>query len=183
MKIAVTSTGTDMDSPVDSRFGRCPYLAVVDLESGQLEAVVNPFQNASGGAGIQAAQWVVGKGVGALLTGSCGPKASAVLEDADIEVISGVSGSVREAAERFKHTRRDSSTPAAAGAETDITPRGWGRRIGSGPGAGQSSGRCSSQGSRRGPGHGGRGGGRKGGGCGPGGGRERGGGLGGISRV
>jgi predicted Fe-Mo cluster-binding NifX family protein len=176
MKIAVTSTGTDMDSPVDPRFGRCPYLAVVDLESGQLEAVVNPFQNASGGAGIQAAQWVVGKGVGALLTGSCGPKASAILEDADIEVISGVSGSVREAAESFKHTRRDSSTSAATGGETDITPHGWGRRIGSRPGAGQGSG--------RGPGHGGRGGGRRGGsGCGSGGGRGRGGGLGGVSRV
>jgi predicted Fe-Mo cluster-binding NifX family protein len=176
MKIAVTSTGTDMDSPVDPRFGRCPYLAVVDLESGQLEAVVNPFQNASGGAGIQAAQWVVGKGVGALLTGSCGPKASAVLEDADIEVISGVSGSVREAVESFKHTSRDSSTSAAVGGETDIIPRGWGRTIGSEAGAGQGSG--------RGPGHGGRGGKRKGGsGCGPGGGRGRGGGLGGISRV
>jgi predicted Fe-Mo cluster-binding NifX family protein len=176
MKIAVTSTGTDMDSSVDPRFGRCPYLAVVDLESGQLEAVVNPFQNSSGGAGIQAAQWVVGKGVGALLTGSCGPKASAVLEDADIEVISGVSGSVREAAKSFKHTRRDLSTSAAAGGETDIAPRGGGRTIGSGPDSGQGSG--------RGPGHGGRRGGRRGGsGCGPGGGRGRGGGLGGVSRV
>jgi hypothetical protein len=110
------------------------------------------------------------------LTGSCGPKVSAVLEDADIEVISGVSGSVREAAESFKHTRRDLSTSAAAGGETDITPHGWGRRFGSGPDSGQGSG--------RGPGHGGRGGGRRGGsGCGPGGGRGRGGGLGGVSRV
>jgi hypothetical protein len=29
MKIAITSTGTDMDSPVDPRFGRGPYLAIV----------------------------------------------------------------------------------------------------------------------------------------------------------
>jgi predicted Fe-Mo cluster-binding NifX family protein len=149
MKIAVTSTGTDMDSPVDPRFGRCPYFAVVDLESGQLEAVVNPFQNASGGAGIRAAKWVVDKVVGVLLTGSCGPRICAILEEADIEVISGVSGSIREAAESFKHTSRDSFTPVATGAETNIIPRGWGRRIGSGPEAGRGSG-C-------GPAHGGRG--------------------------
>ena len=159
MKIAITSTGTDMDSPVDPRFGRCPYLAIVDLESGQLEAEANPFQNASGGAGVQAAQWVVEKGVGALLTGSCGPKATAVLEDADIRVINGISGGIREVVENFKHTPHDSSTPVAADVETDITPRGWERRNGSGPGAG------------RGRGHGGWGGGRGGGrGCGDGGG-------------
>lgn len=161
MKIAVTSTGPDMDSAVDPRFGRCPYLAIVDLESGQLEAVANPFQNASGGAGTQAAQWVVDKGVGALLTGSCGPKASAVLEDADIQVVNGVSGSIREAVENFKHIPRDSTSPVAADVETDIAPRGRGRRNGSGVGAG------------RGPGRGGGRGG--GGGRGPGGGRGRGG--------
>jgi predicted Fe-Mo cluster-binding NifX family protein len=164
MKIAITSTGADRNSPVDPRFGRCPYLAIVDLESGQLEAVANPFQNASGGAGIQAAQWVVEKGVGALLTGSCGPRASAVLEDADIRVINGISGSIREAVETFKRTPHGSSTPVAADVEADITPSGWGRRNGSGPGAG------------RGWGHGGRGGGRGGGGRGSRGGRGRGGG-------
>lgn len=42
MKIAITSTGTTMNSEVDPRFGRSPYVAFVDLETGQLEALANP---------------------------------------------------------------------------------------------------------------------------------------------
>lgn len=51
MQIAITSTGTTMDSPVDPRFGRSPYIAFLDLETGELEALVNPFEEASGGPG------------------------------------------------------------------------------------------------------------------------------------
>jgi predicted Fe-Mo cluster-binding NifX family protein len=69
MKVAITSTGTTMDSLVDPRFGRSPYIAFVDLEKGQLEALANPFENASDGAGVEAAQWVLDKGAAAFVDG------------------------------------------------------------------------------------------------------------------
>ena len=130
MKIAITSTGTAFDSAVEPRFGRCPYFALVDTESGAFEAKTNPFRDAASGAGIQAAQWVVDQGVGALLTGHCGPKAAAVLDDADIRIVEEVAGTVREAATRYSHEGQ-----AVARSEAEPLSRGQG--YGGGPGAGQ----------------------------------------------
>lgn len=54
MKIPVSSTGQHLDVPVDPGFGRCAYFAILDTESGVLEATTNPFREAAGGAGTQA---------------------------------------------------------------------------------------------------------------------------------
>ncbi|MFO8113324.1 MAG: NifB/NifX family molybdenum-iron cluster-binding protein [Desulfosalsimonadaceae bacterium] len=98
MKIAISSKGKDLDSPVDPRFGRAPYFIVVDTDSLEYEAVDNGANmNAFKGAGIQAAATVSQKGAKALLTGHCGPKAFQALEAAQIKVANDVSGTVREA--------------------------------------------------------------------------------------
>ena len=41
MKIAVSSTGPELDDLVDPRFGRCSYYVVVDPETLSFEAVPN----------------------------------------------------------------------------------------------------------------------------------------------
>ena len=76
MKIAVTSLGESLDSPIDQRFGRARFFVLYDLESGEW-TVHDNTQNleAAQGAGIQAAQHVVNLGVEAVITGHCGPKA------------------------------------------------------------------------------------------------------------
>jgi predicted Fe-Mo cluster-binding NifX family protein len=167
MKIAVTSKGTSMDSPVDPRFGRSPYIAFVDLQTDQLEALANPFADASGGAGVQAAQFVLDQGARALLTGHCGPRASTVLSDAGVQVVNGASGTVREAVESYRQTEKVSADAAASkvDAEPALPGRGPGGGFGRGLGRGAGGG---GGGRRRGPG--GRFGGGRGGGRGPGGG-------------
>ena len=102
MKIAVTARGDDFDSQVDPRFGRCATFLVVDTESMEFEAAPNANASAGGGAGIQSAQLVADRDVGVVLTGNCGPNAFRTLEAAGIEVIVGVSGTVREAVEQYK---------------------------------------------------------------------------------
>lgn len=87
MKMAITATGTGLDAAVDPRFGRCACFVLVDRDSGAVETVANPFQDAAGGAGTQTAQWVVNQGVDAVLTGQCGPKATAVIEDAGVRIV------------------------------------------------------------------------------------------------
>jgi predicted Fe-Mo cluster-binding NifX family protein len=167
MKIAVTSTGTSMDSPVDPRFGRSPYIAFVDIQTGELEALANPFADASGGAGIQAAQFVLDHGAGALLTGHCGPRASTVLSDAGVQVVNGISGTVGEAVASFRKTEKGTSDAAASRADVEPALSGGGRGGGFGRGLGRGAG-GGGGGRRRGPG--GRFGGGRGGGRGPGGG-------------
>ena len=102
MKIAITSTGTDLNSNVDPRFGRPPYFLIVDTDTMQFEAIENPNVDAMGGAGIQSAQLVANKGVAAVLTGSCGPNAFQTLQAAGVKVITGVVGTVNEAIQRYK---------------------------------------------------------------------------------
>jgi predicted Fe-Mo cluster-binding NifX family protein len=103
MKVAVTSKGILLDSEVDPRFGRAPYILIVDTDTWAFEAVDNSDNvNAFKGAGIQAATMVSDKGVEVLMTGYCGPKAFATLEAAAVKVVSDVSGKVRDAVLAFK---------------------------------------------------------------------------------
>jgi len=101
-KICVTSQSDNLDSDVDPRFGRCKYFIVVDLDTLEFEAIDNSNINASGGAGIQSGQFMADKGVKSVLTGNVGPNAFQTLKAAGIEIITGASGTVREAVERYK---------------------------------------------------------------------------------
>jgi len=98
MKVAVTATGTGLDSPVDPRFGRAPYILIVDSETMTGEALDNKENmNALKGAGIQAATMVSDHGAEILLTGHCGPNAFKALQAANVKVANDASGTVREA--------------------------------------------------------------------------------------
>ena len=102
MKIAVTSTGTDLDSQVDPRFGRALYILIVDSETFDFEVLDNKENvNALKGAGIQAASMVNDKGAEVLLTGFCGPNAFKALKAAKIGVANDADGSVKDAVKAY----------------------------------------------------------------------------------
>ncbi|MGD2201678.1 MAG: NifB/NifX family molybdenum-iron cluster-binding protein, partial [Candidatus Bathyarchaeota archaeon] len=101
MKVAVSTSGNDLSSPVDARFGRCSSFIVLDTETMEFEVVPNRGVGSAHGAGIQAAQLIASKGVKAVLTGNIGPNAFAALSTSSIQVVSGVSGTVGDAVERF----------------------------------------------------------------------------------
>jgi len=102
MKVAISANAPGLDADVDPRFGRCQYFAVGDPDTMKFEFIENASMTAGGGAGISAAQGIVDKGVKAVLTGNCGPNAYQVLDAAGIQVITGVSGKVKQAAEDFQ---------------------------------------------------------------------------------
>jgi predicted Fe-Mo cluster-binding NifX family protein len=102
MKICVSATGNSLDAQVDPRFGRCSYFLVVDPETMQFEAISNEALGAMGGAGIQAAQAIANTGAEVLITGNVGPNAFQALSAAGIKIVTGISGTVREAVEKYK---------------------------------------------------------------------------------
>lgn len=102
MKICITAVSNTLDAQLDPRFGRCPYLIIVDPETMQFEAIINESQDATSGAGIQASQLIVNKGAKALLTGNIGPNAFQALSAAGVEIITGMSGTARDIVEQFK---------------------------------------------------------------------------------
>ncbi|MFC2083085.1 NifB/NifX family molybdenum-iron cluster-binding protein [Candidatus Bipolaricaulota bacterium] len=95
MKLCITATGSELDSQVDSVFGRARYFLLVDSETLEVEAVENT--PSAHGAGVQAAQTMVEKEVGAVLTGNVGPNAFQGLTFAGIEIHIGAEGTARDA--------------------------------------------------------------------------------------
>ncbi|MCW4007540.1 MAG: NifB/NifX family molybdenum-iron cluster-binding protein [Candidatus Bathyarchaeia archaeon] len=102
MKICVSAAGSNLDAPLEPRFGRCPYFVIVDSETMQFEAIPNAASNAVGGAGIQAAQTIVNRGVRVVITGNVGLHAFQALSAAGIKIFVGASGTVEEAVEKYK---------------------------------------------------------------------------------
>lgn len=98
----MSATDGHLDAQIDPRFGRCQYFIFVDSDTLQFTAKPNTSTGAMHGAGIEAAQTVANEGAKAVITGSVGPNAFQVLSQAGIEVITGASGTVREAIQRFK---------------------------------------------------------------------------------
>jgi predicted Fe-Mo cluster-binding NifX family protein len=101
MKICVTSQEENLNSEIDSRFGRASYFLIVNTDNLEYESIQNPYIQAGGGAGIQAAQFLANKQVVAVITGNIGPNSFQVLNEVGINVITGVSGSVKNAVERY----------------------------------------------------------------------------------
>ncbi len=130
MKVCVSAVANSLDAQVDPRFGRCPYLVIVDSESMQFEAIPNMASGAMGGAGIQAAQTIASRGVKLLITGNVGPNAFQALAAAGIKIIIGASGTVRQVVEKYKRGElRETGTPTV--------PGHFGMGMGRGRGGGQ----------------------------------------------
>lgn len=87
MRVAITATGPELSSPVDMRFGRAPYLLVMDTSDRKITHIDNKAgMDATQGAGVQAAQAVIDSNASVLITGNCGPKAFRALQAAGIHV-------------------------------------------------------------------------------------------------
>lgn len=102
MRIALTTTGEDLEGVLDPRFGRARNFIIVNPDTMNWERVENR-QNLDlpQGAGIQAGKTLVDNRVDVLITGNCGPKAFQVLQRAGIRVVVGVKGSLRELIAQF----------------------------------------------------------------------------------
>jgi len=132
MRVCVSAVANSLDAQVDPRFGRCPYFVVVDSETMLFEGVPNPASGAMGGAGIQAAQAIVSRGVKVLITGNVGPNAFQALSAAGITIVTGAFGTVRDVVEKYKKGElRETSAPTVRGhfgmGAGMGRGRGWGR--------------------------------------------------------
>ena len=103
MKVAISSNGKDLESPMSEVFARCPYFIIVELREGEVEGfevIKNEFSNQMGGAGISVSQLMAEKGVGAVIAKNLGPRAFEVLKQFGIEVWQG-EGKIRDVLEKF----------------------------------------------------------------------------------
>jgi len=120
MKICITSSGDNLESQIDQRFGRCSYFIIWDDTNNTFEAIANPNIDAGSGAGVQSAQLVVAKQVSMVITGEVGPKAEQVLQAAKLRIITGENGNIKEAIEKYKSKSINSSSVSQLNADVNI---------------------------------------------------------------
>jgi len=78
--VAVSSTGTDMNSQMAQLFGTAPYYIIVNINTNKFLVIQNQALNdAARSYGTYAAQLLASQGVGAVIAGSYGARAQSVL--------------------------------------------------------------------------------------------------------
>jgi len=87
MKTVITSSGKNLKSIFDLRFGRAAWFCLLDEESGQTTFIENPEVNAARGAGSKVAEKMVEMGVEKVISGDFGPKAKDMLERFNIQMV------------------------------------------------------------------------------------------------
>ncbi len=103
MKIAFSTSGSDIEAPLDERFGRAAGFLIYDDDGDRVEWIENgQSADAAQGAGIRAAQAIVRAGANAVVTGHCGPKAFRVLAAAGVPVYLTDAATVSKALEAFR---------------------------------------------------------------------------------
>ncbi len=86
MILVVSAQNSSLESSVDKRFGRSPWLIRMDTESNQWEAFQNPGASQSGGAGVAAAQFVIDQKANVVVSGDFGPHAANAFRAAKINM-------------------------------------------------------------------------------------------------
>jgi predicted Fe-Mo cluster-binding NifX family protein len=114
MKLAISISNNSLNAAFDPRFGRAAAFCIVDTETGEWESFENPALSASGGAGVQASQFVAEHGAQAVASGAFGPNAFDTLAAAEVEMYLAPGNEVRTAAKVLEMFKAGQLTKANA---------------------------------------------------------------------
>ncbi len=87
MKVAITSTGNNLESKLDQRFGRCAFFVIYDTDTKGMEFIPNPNKDAQEGAGPASVQLVASKKAEKIISGEFGIKIKSLLDSLKIQMI------------------------------------------------------------------------------------------------
>jgi predicted Fe-Mo cluster-binding NifX family protein len=107
MKIAITSTGPTLDDNVSTEFADSKYLLIIDFDTLGFEAMISPVVADDGpAAGELLAQHLLREDVSKILASHINPEVLKsflkTLRGTGIQIVDGMSGSVRGAVRQFK---------------------------------------------------------------------------------
>ncbi|WP_320018682.1 NifB/NifX family molybdenum-iron cluster-binding protein [Labilibaculum manganireducens] len=87
MKTIITSTGNQLNSIFDLRFGRAGWFCLYDDQSGEISFIENENVNSQSGAGTKTVEKLVELGAQKVISGDFGPKAKELLEKFNIQMV------------------------------------------------------------------------------------------------
>lgn len=134
MKIAIPSTGENINSRISLTFARAPYILIVDDSTNEAKAIRNPYLTGRG-VGYAMAERMANEGVDAVVTNTIGPNALATLNQLGIKVYH-TSGIIKDAIESLKNNKLSELTTASEPRGLGFGRRGGGIGRGAGFGGG-----------------------------------------------
>lgn len=87
MKTIITSTGNELNSIFDLRFGRAGWFCLYDDETNDIRFIENENINSNSGAGTKTVEKMVELGVQKVISGDFGPKAKKLLEKFKVQMV------------------------------------------------------------------------------------------------
>ena len=87
MKTVISSSGNNLNSNFDLRFGRAAFFCLYDEETKSTSFIKNEHAEAQGGAGTKTSEKMIELGVQKVISGDFGPKAKDLLEKFKIQMI------------------------------------------------------------------------------------------------
>jgi len=87
MKVAITSTGNNLEAKIDSRFGRCAYFVIYDTATHSTEYIPNPNKENVEGAGPASVQVIASKGAAKVVSGEFGAKVKVLFDSLQIQLV------------------------------------------------------------------------------------------------
>lgn len=88
MKVAITSSGNNLESFVDRRFGRSSFFVIYNTTDSAYEIIPNAYSDSIEGAGPAAVRLVSGKGVEKVISGEFGVNVKSLFDQLQIQLIS-----------------------------------------------------------------------------------------------
>jgi len=106
-KIAFASQGKEITAKLDDKFTRSPYFIIVTLKGEEIEVIENPAVKSLKGASEELTKFLFDKEVECVVSLNYNQSAYETLNDAEIDVLAGIKGTVRENLEEFKKGNLD----------------------------------------------------------------------------
>lgn len=125
MKVLISVAGPRLDAPFDPRFGRAACFCLVDSDSGEWSAHLNPALTGPKGAGVRATRWLRELGAEAVISGAYGRNAFRALSPAGVTMYLGPSAQPLSGAEALDLLRGGALDRAEAATHEGL--RGGGR--------------------------------------------------------
>ena len=105
MKIVISAQTDSAEGLFDPRFGRAAYFCIYDTETESWHPQPNQAIKATGGAGVQASQFVAQEGAQVAISGDFGPNAYMTLSAAGIQMFlapAGENATIQELLDRYQ---------------------------------------------------------------------------------
>jgi len=87
MKVAISSKNNNINSEMDSRFGRCHFFAIYDSLDKSTSFIENTAASLTEGAGPAALRLLIAQGVKKIVSGDFGVKIKTLSSDLNVQLI------------------------------------------------------------------------------------------------